>query len=342
MHRSGTSMMASFLQALGVDVGEDLLPPNTNNRKGYFEDRHFVEFHQAVFRAACPDEPGWVEVGWTESERLDQASVQAFEGAARSLIAARRDLPVWGWKDPRTSLLLPFWDSLVPAARYVLVYRYPWDVVDSLYRARHDVFRAHPDYALRIWMRYNRALLDFYRQHPTRCVLINTNVLMHEPARLIDLLTTKLDLPVHRDPAVLARLCDLTLMNDMAPAGPVPTLMRQLSPDTMDLLDALDAAADLPGPRAWPPIASAAPAVAQLHQAYAEAWQANEAEAQRADRLAAQAGALSAQVGALSAHIDALQEALSRHQQTLAALWGSSSWKLTAPLRAIAQRCRKP
>ena len=40
MHRSGTSAVARGLKALGVDLGENLMPPvEGNNEKGFWEDR---------------------------------------------------------------------------------------------------------------------------------------------------------------------------------------------------------------------------------------------------------------------------------------------------------------
>jgi hypothetical protein len=38
MHRSGTSLSASILAALGVAMGEQLLPADAANPRGYFED----------------------------------------------------------------------------------------------------------------------------------------------------------------------------------------------------------------------------------------------------------------------------------------------------------------
>ena len=38
----------------------------------------------------------------------------------------------WGWKDPRTSLLLGFWLEAYPQAQILHVYRHPLDVANSL------------------------------------------------------------------------------------------------------------------------------------------------------------------------------------------------------------------
>ena len=39
MHRSGTSLVAGYLQSLGVDMGARLLAADHANPRGYFEDR---------------------------------------------------------------------------------------------------------------------------------------------------------------------------------------------------------------------------------------------------------------------------------------------------------------
>ena len=73
MHRSGTSLTASFLQTLGVNVGDRLYEADRANQKGYFEDVDFLEFQRHVLQASCnSDDPGWPDWGWTESEQLNK------------------------------------------------------------------------------------------------------------------------------------------------------------------------------------------------------------------------------------------------------------------------------
>ncbi len=43
MHRSGTSLVASYLSSLGIGLGDRLLSADANNRHGYFEDADFRE-----------------------------------------------------------------------------------------------------------------------------------------------------------------------------------------------------------------------------------------------------------------------------------------------------------
>src|SRR5215218_4112214 len=50
MHRSGTSLVAGILRQLGVDLGPDdeLLPPDPNNRSGYFELAELVHINDEI------------------------------------------------------------------------------------------------------------------------------------------------------------------------------------------------------------------------------------------------------------------------------------------------------
>lgn len=327
MHRSGTSMTASLVQALGVDVGRDLMEADDNNQRGYFEDWDFVRLHQAIFREACPpDRAGWPEVGWTELEALDEGKIEGFRAEARALVEGRRGQALWGWKDPRTTLLLPFWDDLLPTARYLFVYRYPWDVVSSQFLTGRGVFRERPDFALRIWAHYNRRLLAFLRAHPGRCALISANALVDDPSRLAGLLGGKLGIPVREDGAAsLAGLVDEGLMTALPLDHPLVVLYRSHHPDALALLAELDAQADLPSAFAAAPAPAApADALAALHYALAVA------QDPERDREAA----------ALRREAEAFRAQAEARAHDLQIVRASASWRVTRPLRALAKALR--
>jgi hypothetical protein len=119
MHRSGTSLISSVLTAMHVDMGHDTLGADRNNVRGYFEDIEFLELHRRILNQCSPnDEGGHPDWGWTENERLDRDSFKDFILEAKALLARRAENPgLWGWKDPRTSLLLDFWDALLDNGR---------------------------------------------------------------------------------------------------------------------------------------------------------------------------------------------------------------------------------
>src|SRR5450759_4073672 len=134
MHRSGTSLVASLLAAWNVRMGDRLLPADRGNPTGYFEDVDFLELNRRILVACTPEEDGHRDWGWTESEVFDAGQLPAYRDAAAALVVARdRVGRPWGWKDPRTSMLLDFWDDVIGSdAHFLLLYRHPWEVADSM------------------------------------------------------------------------------------------------------------------------------------------------------------------------------------------------------------------
>ena len=149
MHRSGTSLTASFLAGLGVDIGRRLLPGDRNNRHGYFEDEEFLELQRRMVAACCPQESeGWPDWGFTSDGRFLEEGLVPFRDTAAGLAHGGARHGVWGWKDPRSTLLLDFWRELLPKARFVGVFRAPWEVADSIRRVNAGPFQRRPEWAL--------------------------------------------------------------------------------------------------------------------------------------------------------------------------------------------------
>src|SRR5579872_2233679 len=101
MHRSGTSLVASILQSVGLHLGHNLMPATEANPYGYFENLEFVNFHRAVLESQALSSDGWVSNG----------SIQvplSFYDPAQCLIENNRlpEAKAWGWKDPRSTIFL--------------------------------------------------------------------------------------------------------------------------------------------------------------------------------------------------------------------------------------------
>jgi len=155
MHRSGTSVVSKALQMLGVELGpdEDLLPPAADNPKGFWENRSINTINDKVLRTLGGDwaNPPDMLPGWERDERFDLLRQEATAVLAKLFGGAE----FAGWKDPRTSLTLPFWRSVTPIESTVLVLRNPDEVARSLL-TRQGV---DPDRAMLLWTRYVVAAL---------------------------------------------------------------------------------------------------------------------------------------------------------------------------------------
>jgi hypothetical protein len=154
MHRSGTSMVAKLLQQAGLNLGDeaDLMPPAAENPEGFYEHLQFVRLNDEVLNVAgagwdCPPAAG---VDW------DDDALDPYRTRARHLAAPLQERLPWGWKDPRTTLTLPFWRSAFGPLRTVVVVRNPLEVVTSLHR-RNGFSTA---LALTLWQIYAERVLQ--------------------------------------------------------------------------------------------------------------------------------------------------------------------------------------
>ncbi len=149
MHRSGTSMVAHTLHQCQIYLGpeEVLKHAASDNPDGFWEDAEFVRINEEILVRSFGgwDTPPLLLPGW--ESRPEMASLRE---KALQLIDQRRGQPIWGWKDPRSSLTLPFWKSLVPGLRVVLCLRNPLEVAQSLFRRNGLSI----PFGLRLWYAY--------------------------------------------------------------------------------------------------------------------------------------------------------------------------------------------
>ena len=178
MHRSGTSLMTAFLEAGGWHPGEHTL---SSPRENYREDSSFVAIHQNWLEAVLPPGDGHPDWGISDGGIVPRAfDDHHFEkmgsDTARFLSQRNSERDRWVAKDPRGSLFLPMWLENIEL-KCVLVYRNPWDVVDSAIRLGHGRFCSEPRMILAAWLDYNRRLVDAVSSHSGRCILIASEAL---------------------------------------------------------------------------------------------------------------------------------------------------------------------
>jgi glycosyltransferase involved in cell wall biosynthesis/GT2 family glycosyltransferase len=251
MHCSGTSFVASLFAAWNVRMGDQLLPADRGNPASYFEDVDFVELNRRILVACTPPEDGHRDWGWTESENFVAGQLPAYRHAAAALVAEReRAGGPWGWQDPRTSMLLDFWDDVLGReARFLLLYRHPWEVADSMLSTGAGVWLTHPGYPARIWTHYNRRILDFHRRHADRTLLVSTNRMLRDPEAFAAAVRRRFG--IEADAGTLASLRAKDSFVSLPDDDPLPRLWHYTNAEAMDLLGALDDAADLGNDRRW-------------------------------------------------------------------------------------------
>ena len=172
MHRSGTSLLANWLEACGVKIDfGSLMPATVWNKRGHFEDELIVSIHIDSLVRQIKDSRGW---------RVTTPGFLAFskneEARAREIISSRDDSPCWGWKDPRSIFFAPAWRKLSSRIRFVAIHRNPLQVVSSLLQrsamseslspAQVELFHTHAKQATNMWIAHNKLILKLKEEYP--------------------------------------------------------------------------------------------------------------------------------------------------------------------------------
>lgn len=317
--RSGTSLVAAMLRAAGVDMGRRLMGAAESNVRGHFEDLDFHELHVEALKAAGQPWDGFtLEPVVHVPERLLPA--------ARELVESRRRAgQPWGWKEPRSTLFLDFWRGFVPELRFLLLFRPPWEVIDSLFRRGDPIYQANPGLAVRVWSNYNRAVIDFHDRHPDRCLVIESQAAAEHPGRFADALAAKFG---HRiDPPADVYDPDL-LRHDTAAQD--RALLAHAFPEALRLLDELRARAALVHTPAEP-LADAADWAFRY-------WVDCRSAEKRAKQTAAALAAAEAQTAGLRAEIEASRAELERARAEVGEKEAALTQTCDALAKATAER----
>jgi hypothetical protein len=147
-------MIARLLNLCGLYLGpeSDLLPAAPDNPEGYWEHRDFVKIDEALLAAfsGAWDLPPALPEKWEEQALAGPVGAQA-----AGFIAGFSRCERWGWKDPRASLIMPFWRRLLPDLRVIVCVRNPLSVARSLSRRGYN----SKAFSFGLWQTYNSRLL---------------------------------------------------------------------------------------------------------------------------------------------------------------------------------------
>ncbi len=178
MHRSGTSTITHALTTMGVELGDTLLiPMQSVNEKGFFEDIDFTSLNEELLRACGRT---WFSLEPLQSSEADFLCNRGYLQKAIQLLRKKVSThQFFGLKDPRTAKLLPFWSRVFSLCdldvRYLLVLRHPMSVQQSL--KLRDRFESVLSYYL--WAEHMLAAL-IYSQDLLK-IIVDYDSLVEDP-----------------------------------------------------------------------------------------------------------------------------------------------------------------
>jgi hypothetical protein len=220
MGRSGSSLCTSVLRALGVFLGDKLVPGDQYNEPGYFEDYQIWHVHERVLATL---NRSWDTLStirplppqWWQSKLVERLQAELTE-IVRTRIASAGG-KIWGFKDPRTAHLMPLWgrvfQDLDISPVFVLCVRHPGAVAQSL--ATRDGFPLH--FTELLW--FETTLIACLVVQGARHCLVHFEDWLYDPWRSAEMLaeTIGVDMSADRDElrATLSVIIKTSLRHDI-------------------------------------------------------------------------------------------------------------------------------
>ncbi|MCF6365446.1 MAG: sulfotransferase [Bacteroidales bacterium] len=139
VHRSGTSLMSRIFEKTGIFTGKN---QNINNEAKFFfqlnnqtlKANNSTAYNFDTFLRKTQNENFLNEQAQRLKILVDKKIKSQFFGIRKVLKHQfTKEKIKWGFKDPRTVLLLPIWQKIFPEAKLLIIFRNPVDVCMSIY-----------------------------------------------------------------------------------------------------------------------------------------------------------------------------------------------------------------
>jgi len=174
-HRSGTSVLADMLLRWGAyGRKEDTGSGDIWNPKGYWEYAPLVRFNEKLLHVLGAR---WYRPPQATAREslLALTDSEPYRSEAARLVSCFSSHTPWLWKDPRLSVLLPFWSRFWGHVLYVISVRDPKEVANST-RLRNHLTMAE---GLHLWQSYMVAIMRDVRDPR---VFVSYESLIADPA----------------------------------------------------------------------------------------------------------------------------------------------------------------
>lgn len=191
MHRSGTSILSRSMRVFGASLGDHLMEPQPCNPKGFFEDLDIYELNEKLLSHIGQH---WYSLSPILKKGFSDL-VGSYQNDAIKLLRQKLEKEnIFSFKDPRTAILLPFWQSVFRNLRtpvsYFTIIRNPISVALSL--RERDNFPI--ERSILLWTKYNLSILRNTRGKNTSFVLFDD--LAVYPKNTIQSLSSFTSLPI--------------------------------------------------------------------------------------------------------------------------------------------------
>lgn len=152
----------------------ELIGPDVGNEDGHYEDSKIVNLQSKIIKSQLKWSKGWI----IQSPFFKPISVDGFEKEFKDYLASRsvQSSSIWGWKDPRTCLLMNHWIRIENDLKVLVVYRPALNILHSLVnrskKSNNDVLKVNLIQAFLTTYFYQKEIVRFCRQHAEKKMAI--------------------------------------------------------------------------------------------------------------------------------------------------------------------------
>lgn len=192
--RGGTSVISRGLKTLNIALGDKLTPANREwNPKGFWEDNEIV--YKVNARVLSVLGGSWDSVTWFDCKAMTDERLRPLKKMAANLLQQRfSDAQYWGFKDPNTVKILPFWQEIFDQLRikehYVIALRNPLSSAQSY----HKLTGRDIEHGLLIWLMHMLAAIK--NTHGKKRILVSYDLLINNPHSQLNRIKKELSIPM--------------------------------------------------------------------------------------------------------------------------------------------------
>jgi hypothetical protein len=192
MHRSGTSLITRALKVFGIELGDNLMPAIPgDNEKGFWEDVDINNLNEDLL--------AYFGHRWDTLLPLDeslfvQPEIERFIARAIRILQEKiGDHKMFGIKNPRMAILLPFWKKVFKLlgvdVKYIITIRNPLSVAVSLQK-RNQFELEKGNY---LWLEH--VVSSMYHTDGDTRVVVDYDLFLSNPEKEIFRVANSLNLP---------------------------------------------------------------------------------------------------------------------------------------------------
>lgn len=192
MHRSGTSVVAGALSKAGVFFGDTLLPAESYNSKGFFEDVDILATNEEILKTL---NSSFKDLNPLPEDWYKSLSLLPLRDRLKDLIGDKfKNAAIFGFKDPRVSILLPMYLEIFKELdldiRFVVCERSTAEIIASL----QERIGYSDEESLILYQKYKTAIEDGIKgQNYTRVYMSD---FVDNPLRFVKNIFLVLDIPI--------------------------------------------------------------------------------------------------------------------------------------------------